>query len=88
MTLQFGFMEEPRVTAVIEQAAAAAGIPFENPDVTYYLGRESFLASSRGNMGAVTETVYAFLQKNSMAADRYFGLPSRQVVELGTQVDL
>jgi K+ transporter len=39
-------------------------------------------------MGAVTETIFAFLQKNSMAADRHFGLPPRQVVELGTQMDL
>jgi KUP system potassium uptake protein len=86
--IDFGFMEDPVVMPVIERAVVSAGIPFDGGDVTYYLGRETFLASSKGRMGAVTETIFAFLQKNSMAADRHFGLPPRQVVELGTQMDL
>jgi KUP system potassium uptake protein len=65
-----------------------ARIPFSPKEVTYYLGRENFLASARGHMGVITESLFSFLQKNCVAADRFFGLPPRQVVELGTQLDL
>ena len=65
-----------------------AEIPFQADDVTYYLGRENLLASPKGHMGAFTETVFSFLHKNAQSADRHFGLPPRQVVELGTQMDL
>ena len=73
---------------VLQSAVQEAGIPFADRDVTYYLGRENFVASSRGHMGVIAETVFAFLQKNAVAADRFFGLPHRHVVEIGTQMDL
>ena len=84
----FGFMEEPQAVPLLEAVSKDAGIPFPVDDVTYYLGRENFLASAKGHMGVVTESIFAFLQQNSVAADRFFGLPPRQVVELGTQLDL
>ena len=86
--IKFGFMEEPRVIPLLEKIAKEADIPFPAGEVTYYLGRENFLASAKGHMGVVTESLFSFLQKNAVAADRHFGLPPRQVVELGTQLDL
>ena len=84
----FGFMEEPKVIHLLQMAAKDGRIPFDADDVTYYLGRENFIASAKGHMGVFTESLFSFLQKNSLAADRFFGLPPRQVVELGTQLDL
>ncbi len=86
--VKFGFMEEPNVLPILERAVQENGIPFGERDVTYYLGRENFIASSKGRMGAVAETIFSLLQKNAVAADRYFGLPHRYVVEIGTQMDL
>jgi len=86
--VRFGFMEEPNVLPFLEAAVRESNIPFGDRDVTYYLGRENFVASSRGHMGAVAETIFSFLQKNAVAADRFFGLPHRHVVEIGTQMDL
>ena len=88
IVVKFGFMEEPNVLPVLQRAVQEANIPFGDRDVTYYLGRENFIASSKGRMGAVSETIFAMLQKNAVAADRYFGLPHRYVVEIGTQMDL
>jgi KUP system potassium uptake protein len=88
VVVRFGFMEEPDVVPVLESAVKSANIPFSYPDVTYYLGRENFVASSKGHMGAVPETIFMLLQKNAVAADRFFGLPHRHVVEIGTQMDL
>ena len=88
VVMNFGFMEEPKVMPVLKKAVREAGIPFHGDDVTYYVGRENLLASSRGHMGAVAETIFSFLHKNAASADGHFGLPPRQVVELGAQMDL
>jgi len=86
--VRFGFMEDPLVVPLLEKAVAEHKVPFAQGEVTYYLGRENFIATSRGQMGAMMESIFAFLQKNSLAADRYFGLPHRQIVEIGTQMEL
>jgi len=88
IVVRFGFMEEPNVLPVLLRAVQEARIPFSEREVTYYLGRENFVASSKGHMGAVAENIFAFLQRNAIAADRFFGLPHRHVVEIGTQMDL
>ena len=88
VTVAFGFIEDPKVLPILRTAVAEANIPFPDDQVTYYLGRDNLIASSKGHMGAVAESIFSFLQKNAVAADRFFGLPPRQVVELGTQLDL
>jgi len=88
IVVRFGFMEEPNVLPILEKAVHEAKIPFRDRDVTYYLGRENFVASRKGHMGAVSESIFSFLQKNAVTADRFFGLPHRHVVEIGTQMDL
>lgn len=86
--INFGFMEQPKVMAVLRRAVKEADIPFHAEDVSYYVGRENLLASPKGHMGVFTESLFSFLHKNAASADRHFGLPPRQVVELGTQMDL
>ena len=88
IVFHFGFMEEPCIMPYLLEVVAKHSIPFHNDEVTYYLGRQSFIASSKGRMGVVAETIFSFLHRNAVAADRFFGLPPRQVVELGAQMDL
>jgi KUP system potassium uptake protein len=83
-----GYIEHPSVHDILKRVAAEHGLGFQIEDVTYYLGRETILTSGVGRMGKVAETLYGYLQRNAVAADRHFGLPPRQVVEIGTQVDL
>jgi KUP system potassium uptake protein len=52
IVIRFGFMEEPLVMPALERAVAVAGIPFDPAHTTFYLGRENFLATGRGRMGA------------------------------------
>ena len=86
--LRFGFMEDPKVVPWLERAAAANGIPFDRKDSVYFLGRESFVGSALGRMGPIEEAFFGFLHRNTTPMDRYFGLPHRRVVEIGTQMDL
>lgn len=88
VVIHTGFSEHPRVHQALAQIAAERGLPFGVDDVTYFLARINLLGGASGKMGAVSETIYSFLQRNSVSADRYFGLPPAQVIEIGTQIDL
>ncbi len=88
VTMNYGFMEEPQVVKMLTIASLAHRIPYDTHEAVYFLGRENFIATSRGHMGAVEESVFAFLSRNTLTADSFFGLPPRQVVEIGTQIDL
>ena len=46
------------------------------------------IKSIKGRMRASEERIFAFLHRNTTTADTFFGLPHRQVVEIGTQIDL
>jgi KUP system potassium uptake protein len=82
-----GFMEELDVPALLS-AAAKTGLPIDLDHVSYVVARETLLATSAGKMGAVTESIYSFMLRNSPSASDYFCLPPDQVIELGTRVDL
>jgi KUP system potassium uptake protein len=83
----YGFMESPRVPGLLEKAKDQ-GLELDLGDVTYFLGRETILALPGGEMGTVSETLFATLVRNSRHAGQYFGLPPEKVVEIGIQVDL
>ncbi|MBL9027337.1 MAG: KUP/HAK/KT family potassium transporter [Myxococcales bacterium] len=86
--IRVGFMETPDVPAALAEAAKLFDEPFDLEDVTYYLGRETLLASAHGDMGRQAERLFAFLSRNSNQAPSYFGIPPQRVVEIGMQVDL
>ncbi len=89
VTIRMGFMESPDVPRALgEVLKRSPDLHFSLDDVTYYLGRETLLATNKGEMGATAESLFAFLTKNSQRATRYFGIPAEQVVEIGMQVDL
>jgi KUP system potassium uptake protein len=83
-----GFMERPDVPSLVRQAREQLGLDPEPAELTYYLGRETLLATDAGEMGAFRETILAFLSRNAESATKYYGIPPAQVVELGFQFDL
>jgi len=88
VTIRFGFMDTPRVPPALEVAKARHGLDVDLGASSYYLGRESFVASSAGDMGPFAESFFALLTRNARPATAYFELPPERVVELGTMVDL
>lgn len=81
-------MEEPDVGALLHEIVAKRKPELWLEDVTFYLGRSTFLATERGRMGPLAEATYAFLERNARAADLYFRIPPALVVELGNRIDL
>jgi KUP system potassium uptake protein len=88
LTVRRGFMDSPNVPRALARAVARFRLPIDLGRVTYYLGRETFLATSAGKMGEVSETLFAFLARNARPATTHFGIPPGQVVEIGAQIDL
>jgi KUP system potassium uptake protein len=84
----YGFMEKADVPALLSHAIDRHGLPLDLTRTTYYLQRETYLATDLGHMGRITETVYAFLARNARDAAQHMNVPPKQVVELGTQIDL
>ncbi len=82
-----GFMDEPRVPDMIATALEALAIAQTGP-LTYYISRDTLLATNAGMMGRLREGVFSFLARNAEPATRYFGIPPDQVIELGMQYDL
>jgi KUP system potassium uptake protein len=83
-----GFMEQPSVPKLLERAKAEHGLDVGLEDVTFFLGRETFVAGKEGKMGPLTEGIFAYLARNAKPASAYFGIPHERVVELGIQIDL
>jgi KUP system potassium uptake protein len=83
----YGFMQEPNVPKVVGEAAPLLGLSIDPEQATYYLGRESVQGGRKGAMGLFAESLFSYLQRNAVTADRHFHIPTRQVIEIGIQLD-
>jgi len=61
-------------------------IPIEG--TTFFLGRETLVASERPGMAHWRETLFAFMSRNALRATAFFKIPPNQVFEVGAQVEL
>jgi KUP system potassium uptake protein len=88
----YGFMEQPNLPALLESLATrpGAGVQLEvKPlEVSYYLGRETLLATGVASLATWRKRLFIVMSRNSATASSFFGLPPNRVVELGAQVEL
>ena len=88
LTINSGYMQSVSIPHALEVAVRQCGIELDLADVTYFLGRETLLARSAGEMGGREEELFAFMSRNAVNATRYFDIPPERVVEVGMQIDL
>ena len=88
LTIDRGFMDTSNLPVLLGHAIARYKLPIDTSQVTYCAGRETFLATSAGSMGAVSEGIFAFLARNARSATTHFCIPPEQVIEIGSQIDL
>ncbi|MET0593261.1 MAG: KUP/HAK/KT family potassium transporter, partial [Polyangiaceae bacterium] len=84
----YGFMQTPNVPDVLQRAALMHGIPSSPSKTSYYLGRETLLATKKSGMHPWRKSLFSFISRNSRSATQYFAIPPDRVVELGMQIDL
>ena len=87
-TAYYGFMETPNVPDIMERAGEYNGVPYMPGETSYFLGRETLLATKKSGMHKWRKTLFSFISRNSRSATQYFGIPPDRVVELGMQIDL
>ena len=84
---RFGFMEDPDVPQVFA-AAEKLGFKMQEAKTTYFLSRETIIASEKPGMFMWRERLFSFMSRNAQSATAFFRLPPNRVVELGMQVEI
>lgn len=87
VVLHYGFMEHPNVGGALRNLKLD-GEKLEISKATYFLGRETLLATKRPGMAIWREKLFVLMARNAMSASVFYRLPPAQVVEIGTQVEL
>ena len=82
-----GFAEDPEVPAVLDRLRST-GLEIDPEEATFFLGRETLLATHRPGMALWRERLFARLSRNARRATRYFKIPSHRVCELGAEIEL
>ena len=86
-SVQYGFMEDPDVPEALARVREL-GVPIDPDDVTYFLGRETIVVSSRQGMAIWREKLFVLMARNAVRATAFFKLQPERVVELGVQVEM
>ncbi|WP_174274820.1 potassium transporter Kup [Sphingomonas bacterium] len=87
LVLRFGFMEDPDVPAALARATNC-GPKFKMMDTSFFLARQTLIASARPGMALWREKLFAWMLRNAESAMQFFRLPTNRVVELGSQVEI
>jgi KUP system potassium uptake protein len=84
---RYGFMEEIDVPASLAQLKGI-GDQCKMMDTSFFLARQTLLASARPGMAIWRERLFAWMLRNAVSAMDFFKLPTNRVVELGSQVEI
>ncbi|WP_027518089.1 potassium transporter Kup [Bradyrhizobium sp. WSM1417] len=90
VVLHYGFMQNPTIYDGLTLACRHGKLPgIDLDDITYYVGRETIIPREDvPGMWVWRETVFAFLQRNAERSAAFFGVPTKQVVEFGTELEI
>ena len=86
VTLHHGFTDEIDIPAAL--SAIGWDKPLTTADTSYFLGRQTLIASSRPGMALWREKLFAWMVQNAESAMDFFKLPVNRVVELGSQLEI
>ena len=87
LLMRFGFLEETDVPAALKRVTDCGG-PFEMMKTSFFLSRQTLIASDKPGMWIWREKLFAWMLRNAASAMEFFRLPSNRVVELGSQVEI
>lgn len=85
---RYGFMETPNIPELLESCKGQEGLDIRMAVTTFYLGKETLIASGKKGMPRWRMKLFAFMSRNALDATAFFGIPPGRVVELGMQVEL
>ncbi|MBX7143212.1 MAG: potassium transporter Kup [Oligoflexia bacterium] len=83
----YGFMDSPSIREVL-RACAQAGLAIDMDHASFFLGKETILATKRPGMAIWREKLFAFMSRNAQRATAFYHIPPNQVFEIGLQIDI
>ena len=86
--IRYGFMETPDVPVALMRSCDQCDLVFNPMDTTYFVSRESIVASRHRGMPIWRDKLFAFLHRNAAPATTFFRIPGNRLVELGAQVEI
>jgi KUP system potassium uptake protein len=87
MIIRIGFMDEANIPVELGDETRAGG-PFKPMDTSYFLARQTLIASKRPGMAIWREKLFAWMVRNAESAMVFFRLPTNRVIELGSQLEI
>jgi KUP system potassium uptake protein len=87
MLMHFGFMDRPDVTAALE-LCARRGLALDPASTWFLLSRSTVISSPKEGMALWRERLFGAMTRNAHTAGDYFNIPSDQVIELGTKIEI
>jgi KUP system potassium uptake protein len=87
IVLRYGFMEEIDVPVALARVKNV-GPTCKMMDTSFFLARQTLLASARPGMAIWREKLFAWMLRNAESAMEFFKLPTNRVVELGSQLEI
>ena len=85
--IRYGFIEDPDVPVVLNSMPPDV-LKFNSMETTYFLGRETIVATKRPGMFIWQERLFSRMIRNERTATSFFKLPPNRVVELGEQIEI
>ena len=87
--VRYGFMNEPDVGAALE-LCGPAGLQIEPQEVSYFMSREKIVPSARAKsvLARWRDRIFAAMARNAGSVTDFFKIPTNQVVELGTRMEI
>ena len=87
LKLRYGFMEEIDVPAVLSKLKDCGPV-CKMMDTSFFLARQTLIASARPGMAIWREKLFAWMLRNAESAMEFFKLPTNRVIELGSQLEI
>lgn len=87
ITLHFGFMQDMAVPDALARIESC-GFPFKMNETSFFLSRQTPLASDVRGMAIWRENLFAWMMRNAESPMEFFALPPNRVVEMGSQVKI
>ncbi|WP_370693871.1 potassium transporter Kup [Methylobacterium sp. NEAU K] len=89
VVLRYGFMQTASIPEGLQCAVASGLLPPEYlEDLTYFVGHEVVIPSPKPGMALWREGLFAFMKRNAERTGAHFCLPTRQIVEVGTEIEI
>ena len=85
--IHYGFMEDVNVPAELSRLEGCGPV-CKMMDTSFFLARQTLIASSRPGMAVWREKLFSWMLRNAESAMEFFKLPTNRVVELGSQVEI